>query len=78
MKTMSIRRAIVPGIAALALVLSGCGAANDSEGDDSGTTVTAGTAARSLSGTLSIGGAVVPGGRAERLARCLPRARTPT
>src|SRR4051794_39535847 len=48
-----IRRAIVPGVAALAIALSGCGAANDSgdgdSGDDSGST-------ESLSGTLNGGG----------------------
>ena len=57
MKTKSIRRAIVPGIAALALVLSGCGAANDSESDDSGSdSGDSGDSGSSLSGTLNGGG----------------------
>jgi len=51
--TKSISRAIVPGIAALALALSGCGAANDDEGDDTG----GDTGGGSLSGTLNGGGA---------------------
>ena len=49
MKRTSIRRALVPGIAALALALSACGAGNDASADsgsDSG-----------LSGTVSGGGA---------------------
>lgn len=48
MKSTSIRRAIVPGTAILALALTGCGAGNDtsSESDGSG-----------LSGTISGGGA---------------------
>ena len=55
MKTKSIRRAIVPGIAALALALSGCGAANDSDsgGDSSSDSSDGGS---SLSGTLNGGG----------------------
>ena len=57
MKTMSIRRAIVPGIAALALVLSGCGAANDSGSDDSDDNGDNGDSGTSLSGTLNGGGA---------------------
>ena len=56
MKTMSIRRAIVPGIAALALVLSGCGASNDSGSDDSGDDGDSGDSGTSLSGTLNGGG----------------------
>jgi phosphate transport system substrate-binding protein len=56
-KTMSIRRAIVPGIAALALVLSGCGASNDSGSDDSGDSSESSDAGESLSGTISGGGA---------------------
>ncbi len=36
MKSTSIRRAIVPGIAALALVLSGCGGDDDDKGSDGG------------------------------------------
>ncbi len=55
MKTMSIRRAIVPGIAALALVLSGCGASNDSGSDDSGDDGGSSDGG-SLSGTLNGGG----------------------
>ena len=55
MKSMTIRRAIVPGIAALALALTGCGAANDSEdggGSDSGSS----ESSENLSGTLNGGG----------------------
>ena len=55
MKSLTIRRAIVPGIAALALALTGCGAANDSEdggGSDSGSS----ESSESLSGTLNGGG----------------------
>ncbi len=55
MKSMSIRRAIVPGVAALALALTGCGAANDSGGDDDGGD--GGSSGGSLSGTLNGGGA---------------------
>ena len=54
MKTKSIRRAIVPGVAALALALSGCGAANDS-GDDSGSDSSS-SSSEALSGTLNGGG----------------------
>ncbi|MCB0907479.1 MAG: phosphate ABC transporter substrate-binding protein PstS [Nocardioidaceae bacterium] len=53
MKTSSIRRAILPGIAALALTLSACGASN--EGDTSGDGGDTGSTA--LSGTLNAGGA---------------------
>ena len=56
MKTMSIRRAILPGIAALALVLSGCGAANDSGSDNSDDNGDTGDSGTSLSGTLNGGG----------------------
>ena len=50
MKTSSIRRAILPGIAALALTLSACGAGNEdgSSGD---------TGSDALTGTLNAGGA---------------------
>jgi phosphate transport system substrate-binding protein len=49
----SFRRAVVPGIAVLALALTGCGAANDDDnGGDSGD-----SASSSLSGTLAGGGA---------------------
>ena len=47
----SIRRALVPGIAALALALTACGAAND---DDSGNGNSGGSG--DLSGTLAAGG----------------------
>ncbi len=47
----SIRRAVLPGIAVLALALTGCGAANDSEGGSDGGSDS------SLSGTLAGGGA---------------------
>jgi phosphate transport system substrate-binding protein len=49
-KSTSIRRAIVPGIAVLALALSACGAANDDKGDG-GT-----SGGGDLSGTLNGGG----------------------
>lgn len=52
----SIRRAVVPGIAALALALTGCGAANDDSGDNGGSTDSA-SAGASLSGELAGGGA---------------------
>jgi phosphate transport system substrate-binding protein len=52
-KTSSIRRAILPGIAALALTLSACGASNEgdtaADGGDTGSTA--------LTGTLNAGGA---------------------
>ena len=55
MNTKSIRRVIVPGIAAgLALALSGCGAANDSGSDDDSSD--SGSGGESLSGTLYGGG----------------------
>jgi phosphate transport system substrate-binding protein len=50
---MSMRRAIVPGVAVLALGLTGCGAANDSGDDGAGGT---GSSGESLSGTLNGGG----------------------
>jgi len=52
----SIRRAIVPGVAVLALALSGCGAANDS-GSDSDDSSGSSSGGGSLSGTLNGGGA---------------------
>ena len=45
----SIRRALVPGVAALALALAGCSAANEQAAEETSTS--------SLSGTLSAGGA---------------------
>jgi phosphate transport system substrate-binding protein len=54
-KSLTFRRAIVPGRAALAIALTGCGAANDS-GDDSGSSGDSGSS-ESLSGTLNGGGA---------------------
>ena len=57
MKSLTFRRAIVPGIAALAIALTGCGAANDS-GDDSGASGdSSDSSSESLSGTLNGGGA---------------------
>jgi len=47
----SIRRAVVPGIAILALAVSGCGAGNEESGGDSGSSDS------SLSGDLNGGGA---------------------
>ena len=58
MKSTSVRRAIVPGIAALAIVLSGCGAGNETTAP--GTDASAGTsdgAATGLTGTLKGAGA---------------------
>ena len=49
----SIRRAVVPGIAALAIALTGCGASN--ENDSSGSSDSSSTAAN-VSGTLAGGG----------------------
>ncbi|MEP9363440.1 phosphate ABC transporter substrate-binding protein PstS [Nocardioides sp. CN2-186] len=54
MTRTSIRRAVVPGIAVLALALTGCGAANDSDGSASDGGSGSGS---SLSGTLAGGGA---------------------
>jgi phosphate transport system substrate-binding protein len=54
-KRTSIRRAVVPGIAVLALALSACGAGNDSGSDDEGNG--SGTTSSDLSGELSGGGA---------------------
>ncbi|GAA4708200.1 phosphate ABC transporter substrate-binding protein PstS [Nocardioides conyzicola] len=48
----SIRRAVVPGIAVLALALTGCGAGNSSDSGSDG-----GSGGDSLSGTLAGGGA---------------------
>jgi len=53
--TTSIRRAIVPGIAVLALALSGCGASNDS-GSDSDSDSGSNSGGEKLSGTLNGGG----------------------
>lgn len=53
MKRTSVRRAIVPGIAALAIVLSACGAGNEGTTSDPGS----GDPAAEVSGTLSGGGA---------------------
>jgi phosphate transport system substrate-binding protein len=50
----SIRRAIVPGVAVLALALSACSAGNDDSGDDSGS---GGETSSDLAGELSAGGA---------------------
>ncbi|MDI6912094.1 phosphate ABC transporter substrate-binding protein PstS [Nocardioides sp.] len=49
----SIRRAVVPGIAVLALALTGCGAGNE---DDTSSSGDSGSADSSLSGDLSGGG----------------------
>ena len=50
MRTASFRRALVPGVAALALALSGCSASNESDSGSSGDEA-------DLTGTLSGGGA---------------------
>ncbi|MGA8845713.1 MAG: substrate-binding domain-containing protein, partial [Nocardioides sp.] len=52
MKLTSARRGIVPGIAALAIVLSACSAANDTSGGDGSA-----AAGGDFSGTLNGGGA---------------------
>src|ERR1044072_8551090 len=51
----SIRRAVVPGIAVLALALTGCGAGNSSDTDSASDSSSSGGA--SLSGELAGGGA---------------------
>lgn len=53
MKSTSIRRAIVPGVAALAFALTACGAGNEGAASETD----GGEAAGSLSGTLQGGGA---------------------
>jgi phosphate transport system substrate-binding protein len=53
----SIRRAVVPGIAVLAIALTGCGASNSDGGSDNGDTGSGDTGSSSLSGTLAGGGA---------------------
>lgn len=53
MKRTSFRKALIPGVAALAIVLSACGAANESDGD----TGTDGGDTSALSGTLNGAGA---------------------
>ena len=54
-RTSTFRRAVVPGIAALALALTGCGAAN--EDDAAASSSDSSSAATGLSGTLAGGGA---------------------
>ena len=57
MKLTSLRRAIVPGVAALALTLTAaCGASNEDDGTDAGTDGGSGETTE-VSGTLSGGGA---------------------
>ena len=68
MKSTSLRRALVPGVAVAALVLSGCGASNEG---DSGDRRRSGDSSAS-SGTLAGGGVLRAGGRAGRLDRRLP------
>lgn len=53
MRITSVRRALVPGIAALALTLTACGPSSVDEGSESG----GDAAAQELSGELAIGGA---------------------
>ncbi|MFT3873120.1 MAG: phosphate ABC transporter substrate-binding protein PstS [Nocardioides sp.] len=53
MKSTSIRRVLVPGVAALALALTACSASNEDPAGDS----TGDTGSTSLSGTLNAGGA---------------------
>lgn len=53
-RTSSIRRAVVPGIAVLALALTGCSAGN--EDDSSGSSDDSSDVATDLSGDLAIGG----------------------
>lgn len=55
MKSTSLRRGIVPGVAALALALSACGAGN--EGNDTESDAGSSEETSSLSGTLQGGGA---------------------
>ncbi len=56
MKITSVRRGLVPGIAALALAVSACGASNEDTGGDSGTGGTESDLS-SLTGELNGGGA---------------------
>lgn len=60
MNTTSFRRAIVPGVAALALALTGCGAGN--EADTAGDT---GAPSASVSGTIAGGGSSAQGAAQE-------------
>jgi len=55
-KNTSIRRALLPGVTAMILALSACGAGNDA-GTDSGTDATSGSSDSTLSGELAGGGA---------------------
>jgi phosphate transport system substrate-binding protein len=55
-RTSSIRRAVVPGVAVLALALTGCGAANEDDTSSDSTTDSSSSAAGDLSGTLAGGG----------------------
>lgn len=57
MKSTSVRRAIVPGIAALAILLSACGADNESGSDSNDSTGGGDSAATGLTGTLKGAGA---------------------
>lgn len=59
MKTRNLRRAIVPGIAVLALALSACSASNESDATDGGGSSDDGSAETDLelSGEFTIGGA---------------------
>ena len=52
MKTPTIRRAVLPGVAALALALTGCAASNEGGSDETG-----GVEAGTLSGQYTVGGA---------------------
>ena len=52
MKTPTIRRAVLPGVAGLALALTGCAASNEGGSDETG-----GVEAGSLSGQYTVGGA---------------------
>ena len=56
-RTSSIRRAVVPGVAVLALALTGCGAANEDDTTASGSDSSSAAAGSDLSGTLAGGGA---------------------
>ena len=58
MKRINMRRAVVPGIAVLALTLTGCGAGNETPDDPAdGDSTSSGAPATDLSGELNGGGA---------------------
>ena len=57
MKRINMRRAVVPGIAVIALTLTGCGAGNETPDAGDGDSTASGAPATDLSGELNGGGA---------------------